>query len=116
VHPIVIDERQVFTFKFWFNGKIQNGMYYHNELFCQLGTFSIQHRSRVYQLSCQLARQNAFSAVTCSTTSCRLWGSLRAELVKQLLADPSTLSLSSLLNSVPQESSQDGEHKNFHER
>lgn len=101
--PLVIDERQVFTFKFWFNGKIQTGMSYYNELFCQLGTFSIQHRSRVYQLGCQLAQRGAFLAVTCSATSCCLWGSLRTDLVKQLLADPSGLRLPGLSNSQPQD-------------
>jgi hypothetical protein len=96
VLPILIDEHQVFTFKFWFNGKIQNGMYYRNELFCQLGTYTIQHRSRVYQLGCHLTQRDAFSAITCSATSCCLWGSLRSELVKQLLADPSTPALAAL--------------------
>jgi hypothetical protein len=105
VLPFLIDERQIFTFKFWFNGKIQNGMYYRNELFCQLGTFSIQNRSRVYQLGCKLAQRDALSAITCSTNSCRLWGSLRADLVKQLLADPSTLNFSSLKNLQQQDGS-----------
>ncbi len=107
--PIVIDERQVFTFKFWFNGKIQSGMYYHNELFCHLGTFPVQHRAHVYQISCQLAQRGAFLAITCSTISCCLWGSLRAELVKRLLADASTRSLSKLLTSVSQDLPQDYE-------
>jgi hypothetical protein len=114
VPPILIDERQVFTFKFWFNGKIQNGMSYRNELFCQLGAFSIQQRSRVYQVGCYLMQQDAASVITCSAASCSLWGSLRSELVKELLANPTDQLLPHLLNFTLQDLSQDGEQNQLH--
>lgn len=91
--PLVIDEQQVFIFKFWFDGKIQDGMHFQNELFCQIGTFGVSERSRVYQAACKLAHQGTLLAITCSDTTCRVWGNLRDETVKQLLVNPSVLGL-----------------------
>jgi hypothetical protein len=94
VPPLVLDEEHVFIFKFWFADTIQNGMYYQNELFCQLMTVEAHQRSQLYQLSCKFAQNGEF-AVTCSKTDCRLWGSLRDDFVKELILSPSMLELPS---------------------
>lgn len=91
--PIVIDEETVFSFNFWLNDSIHYGMYYNNELFGRLACFDIQLRSQVYQLGCQLTQQKAFVVITCSATSCCLWGGLRTPLIKKLLLKDSTLQL-----------------------
>ncbi|PZV12187.1 MAG: hypothetical protein DCF22_12960 [Leptolyngbya sp.] len=92
--PLVLDEEHVFIFKFWFADTIQNGMYYQNELFCQLVVVEVHQRSQLYQLSCKFARNEGL-VVTCSKTGCRLWGSLRDDFVKELILNPSMLELPS---------------------
>lgn len=89
--PPVIDEKQVFTFKFWFGDKVQTGMHYQNELFCQIATLDISQRSHAYQQACKLAQQGILIVITCSAQQCHMWGSLRNETVKQLLVDPNQL-------------------------
>ncbi len=94
--PLVVDEKQVFIFKFWFDGEIQNGMHFQNDLFCQIGTFDVRERSRIYQFACKLAQTGTLLAITCSETGCRLWGNLRDETVKQLLVNPAMIKIESL--------------------
>jgi hypothetical protein len=87
----MINEDEIFSFKFWFNDTIQYGMFYKNELYCRLKTFDIQARPQAYQLGCRLARQNAVVVLTCSPTACSLWGCLRSPLVKEVLLCPASL-------------------------
>jgi hypothetical protein len=89
VPPILINEEQVFSFKFWFDGNIHYGMFYQNELFFRLASFKPKQRPQVYQLGCKLARQNTLIALSCSETGCTLWGSLRSPLVKHILLNAS---------------------------
>lgn len=91
--PLVIKEEQIFAFKFWFNGTIRNGMYYQNELFCRLETFDASKRPQVYQLGCKLAQKNVLVALSSSTQTCSLWGSLRSPMVKKILLNPAILNL-----------------------
>lgn len=92
--PLVADEEQIFAFKFWFNGVIQTGMYYRNELFCRLSTYDITARARVYHLGCRLAKQQVVVVLSSSTNTCSLWASLRDPAVKAMLVNPETLNLS----------------------
>lgn len=68
-------------------------MYYRNELFCQLARFEIQKRPQVYQLGFKLAQQDALIILTCSTSTCSLWGSLRSPSVKNILLNATALQL-----------------------
>lgn len=87
--PLVIDQQQVFTFKFWFNDQIQTGMQFQNELFCQIASVDLTLRSQAYQRACKLAQQGLHLVITCTSNECCIWASLREELVKELLANPS---------------------------
>jgi hypothetical protein len=89
--PLVIDEEQIFSFKFWFDGTIHEGMYYRNDLYCKLQTFDIQERPLVYQLGCKLAKKEALIALTFTPTTCSLWGSLRSVGIKNILIKQKTL-------------------------
>jgi len=92
VPPQVVDEEQIFTFKFWFNEVIHYGMYHRNELFCRLEVYDIQQRSLVYQIGCQLSQKdNTPIILSCATNTCSLWGSLRSDAVKELLLHPEHL-------------------------
>lgn len=93
VLPKIVDEQHIFTFSFWFEDQLRNGMNYQNELFCQIGSFDIQHKVQVYQLSCKLAYQGVNLVITHSETRCRLWGGLRHEMVQQFLMNPLNLNL-----------------------
>jgi len=94
VLPLILDEAEIFAFKFWFNDSICDGMYYKNELFCRLETFDLLNRSHVYQLGCKLSRQNVSVILTLTSATCDLWGSLRAPIVKDILLNPTMLKLS----------------------
>jgi hypothetical protein len=97
VPPLILDEKHVFIFRFWFSDTLQSGMYYQNELFCQLMTVEAHQRSQLYQLSCKFTQNGKF-VLTCSKTNCRLWGDLRGNFVKELLLNPSVLKRSSKLS------------------
>lgn len=86
--PLVVDEQQVFTFKFWFGGQIQTGMHFQDELFCQIVSVDLSQRSRTYQQACKLAQQGIRLVITCTSEQCKVWGSLRNDTVKQLLINP----------------------------
>lgn len=98
--PQVIDERQIFTFKFWFGDQIRMGMHFQNELFCQIGVFDISQRSQVYQRVSKLAQQGVMLVITCSEQHCRIWGSLREEAIKQLLTNSVNLQLNDLMTDL----------------
>lgn len=75
--PPVIDEGEFFPFKFWFQGSIQDGMYYRNELFYRLHTVDINHRARLYHYACRLSLRDEI-VVTATDTTCSIWVSLRS--------------------------------------
>ncbi len=101
VLPLVIDEQQVFTFKFWFGDQIQTGMHFQHELFCQLGTVDLQQRSQLYQQACKLTQQGTVLIITCTKNHCHLWGSLRDETIKQTLLAPHVPPMRSLFGTLP---------------
>ena len=76
--PPVIDEENLFPFKFWFNNSIQEGMYYRNELFYRLHSIEIRHRARLYHYACRLAQKDTVVIVSATNTSCSIWLSLRS--------------------------------------
>ncbi len=90
--PLVIPEKQIFSFEFWFDGSIRQGMYYRSELFCKLRSYDIEQRAYAYHLGCRLAQKEAFIVLTCTATTCSLWGSLRAPVVKEFLTNPKSSS------------------------
>jgi len=104
VLPLVIDEQQVFTFKFWFGNQIHTGMHFQNELFCQLGIVELAQRSQLYQRACKLTHQGVVLVITCSKTQCRIWGSLRDDTVKQLLVNPAQLQINGLIHHLSEDS------------
>ncbi len=88
--PLVIDEKKLLIFKFWFEEHIQEGMTYKGELFCRLQTFPIALRPQVYQLSCRLLRQGTLIALTSGSETCSVWVSLRDPQVSTLVAEART--------------------------
>jgi hypothetical protein len=68
----VIDENKQSCFKFWFDGQIHDGLYYHHELFYRLQTTASEFRPQLYQSACQLAQQEAV-VMTVSSDTCSLW-------------------------------------------
>ena len=91
--PLVIQEEQIFSFEFWLNGSIHRGMHYRGELYCKLQTSDIHHRSQIYQLGCRLQKGNEPIILTCTPTTCSLWGSLRSAAAKEFLLHPEVFSL-----------------------
>lgn len=91
--PLVLSESDVFTFKFLFKDKLQDGMCYRHELFCRLRSFTAQQRSQVYRLSCKLAQHSRLVAVTMTADRCNLWMSLRDPDVEAALSAAPTWEL-----------------------
>lgn len=85
--PAVLDESKIFPFKFWFEGEVQDGMAYQNELFCRLLTADVSERVRLYQYACHIS-DNDRLALSTSESKCSLWVSLRSiEMVRKRLDD-----------------------------
>lgn len=95
--PLVINEQKIFTFKFWFDGSIQDGMYCQKELFCRLQTFEARYRAQVYQLGVKISQhQDTLVAIALSSETCSLWVSLRSPLVKDALINGVPIMLGTL--------------------
>ncbi|NJL36882.1 MAG: hypothetical protein HC840_05375 [Leptolyngbyaceae cyanobacterium RM2_2_4] len=81
--PPVLDEGAISPFKFWFNDKIQHGMYFRSELFHRLHTVGIEHRARLYHYACRLSRHDTV-VVTANNVDCSVWVSLRSSSITAL--------------------------------
>jgi hypothetical protein len=78
VLPLVIKEEDCHPFKFWFNGSVQDGMYYCNEFFYQLETAQSSDRALLYFRGCKLTDTSSLPVVTVGASQCKLWVSLRS--------------------------------------
>ncbi|MBD1911971.1 MULTISPECIES: hypothetical protein [unclassified Leptolyngbya] len=76
--PPVISEQDIFPFKFWFDGNIQDGMYYRNELYYRLYTVNISRRARLFHYGCKLASHSTL-VLTTNLRDCSIWVSLRGQ-------------------------------------
>lgn len=79
--PKVIPENQAQMFKFWFNGDIQDGMRYRNELYYRVQRWSSQDRPQLYHMACKLTQQGADVLVTVDGEHGSLWASLRNQKI-----------------------------------
>ncbi|MEO1095134.1 MAG: hypothetical protein AAFX01_09560 [Cyanobacteria bacterium J06638_28] len=84
VLPKVVFEREVQLFKFWFNGALQEGIHFANELYYRLQEKPAPLRSRLYQIGCRLSRNGADVVLTISDDRCSLWANLRNQQVAAL--------------------------------
>ena len=94
--PQIIQEQQIFSFEFWFDGSIYQGMYHLNELYCKLQTYPVSHRSRVYQLGCRLAHGEEAIVLSVNLKTCSLWGSLRSTVTRDFLLHPEEFAMPGL--------------------
>ncbi|MEB3355799.1 MAG: hypothetical protein VKK04_03575 [Synechococcales bacterium] len=75
--PLLLNELELTPFKFWFDGTVQDGIFYGNELFCRLRSTPLEQRAYLYQYACRLARRNTV-VVSLGSENCNLWISLRS--------------------------------------
>ncbi|HIK55362.1 MAG TPA: hypothetical protein IGS37_09385 [Synechococcales cyanobacterium M55_K2018_004] len=85
--PPVVDEGEIFPFKFWFNDSIQDGISYRSELYYRLRTVPYKQRARLYHFACKMAQRDRV-LVTTSSTTCSLWMSLRSPSARSLQKPP----------------------------
>lgn len=90
VLPPVLSEGNYHPFKFWFNDRLRDGLFYQNELFYRLQTLSATHRATLYQHACQLAQQDSV-IVTASLTEYSMWISLRSPRLSHFVQKLETL-------------------------
>ncbi len=83
--PLIAEHDQVFTFRFWRDDRIHEGLHYRGELFCHVQSFPIHQRVRVYHLACKLEHQGSPTLVLLSPEQCSLWLSLRGAMVEKIL-------------------------------
>lgn len=95
--PLVVKENSLFTFKFWFNDQIQEGMNYQQEMFCRLCTLAPQCRAQLYQFGCKLTQNGTPVVISITDQHCSLWVSLRDPIVKAVLIDGIPLDLPNTL-------------------
>ncbi len=93
VLPLVVKEATLFTFKFWLNDQIQDGMHHQQEMFCRLHTVAPQWRAQLYQFGCKLSQSGTPVVISLSSERCSLWVSLRDPLVKSVLIEGVSLDL-----------------------
>ncbi|HEY9764698.1 MAG TPA: hypothetical protein V6D07_19375 [Trichocoleus sp.] len=75
--PQILPESCLSTFKFWFDGKVQDGLHYQHELYYRARTVTTDQRARLYQLACKLTERRACVVVTAWDDKYSLWISLR---------------------------------------
>lgn len=75
--PPIRRENHLRPFRFWFNGGLQDGLHYQNELFYRSKTVNGSFRARLYHLACRLTEQGAEVLVTTDENRYSLWISLR---------------------------------------
>lgn len=95
--PLVVKENTIFTFKFWFDDQIQEGMNYQQEMFCRLYTLAPQFRAQLYQFGCKLTQNGTVVVISIADKHCSLWVSLRDPIVRSVLIDGLSLDLPSPL-------------------
>jgi hypothetical protein len=84
--PKVLPESRIQIFKFWFNGALQDGTHYGNELYYRALTVEATKRTRLYHLACKFSEQQAGALVSVTDDQCSLWISLRSQrMAAQLL-------------------------------
>lgn len=64
------------TFKYW-QDEIKIGMYYQNELYTQIKSYSPNHRLQAYDDACQLSNNNIDVCITASEQGYLLWQNLK---------------------------------------
>ena len=79
--PKVLPESRVQVFKFWFNGVLQDGTHYSNELYYRALTVESTRRTRLYHLACKFSEQQAGALVSIADDQCSLWISLRSQMM-----------------------------------
>lgn len=97
METLLISGNLVSQFKFWWDGQIQTGMRFRNELFCYVSKFDSQQRHKVFELAWTLACEGAQVVITAEPSQYTVWVSLRSpnptaniEQTAQPLAIPST--------------------------
>jgi hypothetical protein len=85
--PKVVRETDVHIFKFWFDGALQDGLHYDNELFYRALAVESVQRTRLYHLGCKLSEKGGTALVTLSEQGSSLWLSLRSQAVLAQIAD-----------------------------
>lgn len=84
--PKVLPESRIQVFKFWFNGALQDGAHFANELYYRALTVETDKRTRLYHLACKFSEQQAGALVSIADNQCSLWISLRSQaMAAQLL-------------------------------
>jgi hypothetical protein len=76
--PKVLRETDINVFKFWFNGALQDGLHYDNELFYRALVVNSAKRTRLYHLGCKLSENGGQTVITVAEEESSLWLSLRS--------------------------------------
>lgn len=87
--PKVLKETEIQAFKFWFDGALQEGLHYDNELFYRALAVEDAQRTRLYHLGCKLTERGGSTLITVAEQQCSLWIGLRSkEILDQMAENP----------------------------
>ncbi len=73
----IIPERLVQPFKFWFDGRLQDGLHFGNEFYYRLQEQPLTAKDRLQQYARQLARGGTDVLLSADDCQCSLWVNLR---------------------------------------
>lgn len=76
--PLVLHEKLIHPFNFYWDDCVRTGMRYESELYELAEIFEPKSRLKAYQIACELADQEVLSVITVSPTKYRVWVSLRS--------------------------------------
>ncbi|MBD2461818.1 hypothetical protein H6G89_12235 [Oscillatoria sp. FACHB-1407] len=98
--PFLLTERslgsQLFLFKFWFNGKIYDGLRYQGKLFHLCCTFQASQRDKIYEIGCEFERKGIKVAITFTGKEYRLWTDLCSFALLPKEGNPASRALPSI--------------------
>jgi hypothetical protein len=92
MEPLVITGNQGSRFKYWFDGDIQEGLLFRNELFRCLYRFDASRRMLVYELAYAFAQYNVQALILFDQPQYQVWVSLRTHQPPQAALETQTLS------------------------
>lgn len=83
--PPIIEINSIEQFCFFFNGRIQTGIHYKNEIFGAVQTFTFTHRLQAYQAAWALLEAKVPTVLTIAPSEFVIWINLKSSVYPVLL-------------------------------
>lgn len=100
--PLIVPEKSINLFRFFYDGRVQEGIRYNSQMYGELHKFDSSYRLQAYQLAWALTQRHVPLVLSVSPTRCVVWVSLQSPTYGVLIRQNTTVlktvvSLNSLL-------------------